>query len=79
MHDTVDVLTPESGTSFWIPRAPQQCEPATRCCADVSKLMYHMRISGDLLDQVLLVAFDGQLRASVSASLSGDLLDHFWW
>ena len=33
---------------------------------DVSKLMYHMRINGDLLDQDLLVAFGGQLRASVS-------------
>ena len=34
----------------------------TRQCADVSKLMYHMRINGDLLDQDLLVAFDGQSR-----------------
>ena len=41
----------------------------TRQCADVSKLMYHMRINGDLLDKDMLVAFDGQLRASVSASL----------
>ena len=24
-------------------------------------------------------AFDGQMRASVSASLSGDLPDHSWW
>ena len=39
----------------------------TRQCADVSKLMYHMRINGDMLDQDLLVAFAGQLRASVSA------------
>ena len=51
----------------------------TRQCADVSKLMYHVRINGDLLDQDLLVAFDGQPRASVSASLNGDLLDHCWW
>ena len=51
----------------------------TRQCADVSKLMYHMRINGDLLDQDLLAAFDGQMRASVSASLSGDLPDHSWW
>ena len=48
-------------------------------CADVSKLMYHLRINGDLLDEDLLVAFDGQLRASVSASLNGDLPDHSWW
>ena len=51
----------------------------TRQCADVSKLMYHMRINGDMLDQDLLVAFDGQLWASVSASLNGDLPDHSWW
>ena len=43
----------------------------TRKCADVSKLTYHMRINGDMLDKDLLVAFDGQLRASVSASLNG--------
>ena len=38
--------------------------------------MYHMRINGDLLDQDLQAAFDGQMRASVSASLGGDLRDH---
>ena len=42
----------------------------TRHCADVSKIMCHMRINGDMLDHDLLVAFDGQLRASVSATLS---------
>ena len=31
----------------------------TRLCADVSKLMYHLRINGDLLDQDLFAAFDG--------------------
>ena len=51
----------------------------TRQCADVSKLMYHMRINGDILDHDLLGSFDGQLRASVSNSLSGDLPDHSWW
>ena len=44
----------------------------TKQCADVSKLMYHMRINGDLLDKDLLVAFDGQLQAS----LNGDLQPH---
>ena len=34
----------------------------TRQCADVSKLTYHMRINGDLLDRDLLASFDGQLR-----------------
>ena len=51
----------------------------TRQCADVSKLMYHMRINGDVLDHDLLASFDGQLRASVSNSLCGDLPDHSWW
>ena len=51
----------------------------TRQCADVSKLVYHMRINGDMLDKDLLDAFDGQLRASVSVSLNGDLPDHSWW
>ena len=32
-----------------------------RQCADVSKLVYHMRINGDLLDQDLLAAFVGQM------------------
>ena len=45
----------------------------TRHCDDVSKIMCHVRINGDMLDHDLLVAFDGQLRASVSASLNGDL------
>ena len=69
-----------------------RCEPAivsvddastemvlTRQCADMSKHMYHMRINGDLLDHDLLAAFDGQMLASVSASLSGNLPDHSWW
>ena len=51
----------------------------TRQCADVSKLMYHMRINGDILDLDLLASFDGQLSASVSNSLCGDLPDHSWW
>ena len=50
-----------------------------RQCADVSKLTYHMRINGDVLDNDLLASFDGQLRASLSASLCGDLPDHSWW
>ena len=43
----------------------------TRQRADVSKLMYHMRINGDFLDHDLLASFDGRLRASVSACLCG--------
>ena len=105
VHDTVDVLTPESGTTglgsafgsrdhvngrAWESvRACDEMRSAfftlptemvvTRQCADVSKLMYQMRINGHLLDQDLLAAFDGQMRVSVSASLSGDLPDHSWW
>ena len=41
--------------------------------------MYLMRINGDVLDDDLLASVDGQLRASVSASLCGDLPDHSWW
>ena len=108
VHDTVDVLVPDAGTTAlgsafgsrehinaraWesvracsemrtaiggVDHAPTEMV-LTRQCADVSKLMYHMRINGDLLDTDLLVAFDGQLRASVSASLNGDLPDHSWW
>ena len=51
----------------------------TRQCADVSKLTYHMRIHGDILDHDLLASFDGQLRASVATSLAGDLPDHSCW
>ena len=51
----------------------------TRQRADVSNLMYHRRINDDLLDHDLLASFDGQMRASVSASLCRDLLDHSRW
>ena len=93
VHDTVDVLAPEAGTTAlgsafdsrkhintraWESvRACDEMRHAptemvlTRQCADISELMYHMRINGDMLDKDLLVAFD-----SVSASLSGDLPDH---
>ena len=77
VHDTVDVLTLESGTTATgsafgstfgsVDHAPTEMV-LTRQCADVSKLMYHMRIIGDLLDQDLLAAFDGQLRASVAVT-----------
>ena len=98
VHDTVDVLAPEDGTTAlgsafgcrehinaraWESvRASDEVRSAigsvdhaptemvlTRQCADVSKLMHHLRKNGDTLDQDLLVAFDGQLPASVSASL----------
>ena len=108
VHDTVDVLAPEAGTTAlgsafgsrehinaraWesvracdamrsaigsVDHAPTEMV-LTRQCADVSKLVYRMRVDGDMLDKDLLVAFDGQLRASVSASLNGDLPDHSWW
>ena len=48
----------------------------TKQCAGVSNLTCHMRINDYLLDHDLLAAFDGQLRASVRASLSYDLPDH---
>ena len=61
-----------------VDHAPTELAP-TRQCADVSKLLYHMRIHGDILDHDLLASFDGQLRASVATSLAGDLPDHSWW
>ena len=51
----------------------------TRQCADVSKLMYHMRINGDRLDPGVLSAFDGGLRIAVENTLGGDLPDLSWW
>ena len=51
----------------------------TRQRADVSKLMYHVCFNGTSSTMVCWSAFDGQLRAYVSASLNGDLPDHSWW
>ena len=103
VHDTVDVLSLDSGTTAlgsafgsrehvnaraWESvRACDEVRAAitptemvlTRQFADVSKLMCHMRTNDDLLDQDLFAAFDGQKRASASASVSGDLPDHSWW
>ena len=90
VRDTVVVLSPDAGATALgacdelrsaingVDHAPTELV-LTRQCADVSKLMYHMRINGDLLDHDLLASFDGQLRASVATSLAGDLPDHSWW
>ena len=51
----------------------------TRQCVDVSKLMYHMRINGDRLDETILSAFDGSLRVAVETILGGELPDMSWW
>ena len=105
VHDTVTVLSTDSGTTalgsafgsrehinarVWesvracdemrsaivsVDHAPTEMV-LTRQCADVSKFKFHMRINGDILDHDLLASFDGQLPASVSASLCGDLPDH---
>ena len=56
------------GTREQINDAPTEMV-LTRQCADVSKLMYHVRINGDVLDHDLLASFDGQLRAAVSNSV----------
>ena len=62
-------------------RSSASTTPQPRWFSPGSTLHAHvpMRINGDLLDQDLLAAFAGQMRASVSASLSGDLPDHSWW
>ena len=51
----------------------------TRQSADVSKLIYHMRINGDHLDPAILSAFDGGLRLAVESILGGELPDLSWW
>ena len=43
-----------------------------RQCAEVFKLIYHLRLSGDNVDHLLLTMFDSQLR--VSPSLIGQLV-----
>ena len=63
--------------SVWV--CDEMRSAIVRQCADVSKLMYHMCIDGICSIMDLLAAFDGQMRASVSASLSGDLPVHSWW
>ena len=94
-HDTVDVLTPESGTTALgsafgsrehiIARAWESlraCDEIRSATGSVDHAPHRDGItcaSRNLLYQDLLVDFDGQSRAAVSASLSGDLPDHSWW
>ena len=51
----------------------------TRQCADVSKLMYHIRINGGRLDAGILAAFDGGLRVAVETALGYELPSLSWW
>ena len=41
----------------------------TRQCADVSKLVYHMRINGDRIESSSLGRFDNNLRVAVDTTL----------
>ena len=50
----------------------------TRQCANVSKLVYHMRINGDRIDHSATNRFDRNLRAAIEVSLGGDLPDTSW-
>lgn len=50
----------------------------TRQCADVSKLIYHMRINGNRIDSSSLSRFDSNLRAAVETTLGGDVPDTSW-
>ena len=50
----------------------------TRQCADVSKLVYHMRINGDRIESAFLGRFDNNLRVAVETTLGGDLPDTSW-
>ena len=101
VHDTVDVLAPEAGTTArehinaraW--ESVRACDETRSAIGSVDHTS-HTRWSSPgsaLMSPSLcitcastetcwtrtLVAFDGQLRASVSASLNGDLPDHSWW
>ena len=51
----------------------------TRQCADVSRLVYQMRINGDRIQESLLANFDGDLRASLEIVLGSNLPDAAWW
>eukprot|EP00973_Karenia_brevis_P075845 10538100-Karenia_brevis.AAC.1 len=51
----------------------------TRQCADVSKLMCHMRINGARIDDNILQEFDRDLRISIATVLGGELADNSWW
>ena len=50
----------------------------TRQCANVSKLVHHMRINGDRIDAATTNRFDRNLRAAVEVSLGGDVPDSSW-
>jgi len=51
----------------------------TRRCADVAKLGYALRCSGDRLDKDVLEEFDKDLRSSLETTLGGSLRDTAWW
>ena len=48
--------------------APTEVVP-TRQCAEISKIMYHTRTNGVVLDHAFLVFFVGHIRSALSASL----------
>ena len=50
----------------------------TRLCADVSKILYQLRLNGDRVGKDLLHAHDSSLRASLDAILGGGLTDEAW-
>ena len=51
----------------------------TRQCADVSRLVYQMRINGDRIQDSMLTAFDGDLQSCIEVILGGNLPDTAWW
>ena len=50
----------------------------TRKCADVAKVSYVLRCSGDRLDEGLLKEFDEGLRIAVENTLGGAVKDDSW-
>ena len=51
----------------------------TRRCADVSRLTYTFRCSGDSLDPDVTSEFDDGLRAALEHILGGPMRDTSWW
>ena len=51
----------------------------TRRCADVSKLTYTLRCSGDKVAEAVLEEFDGGVRSALERALGGSIRDTSWW
>ena len=75
---TVDAAAELRESIIGIDHAPTELV-LTRQCADVSKLLFHLRLNGDRLDMDIVDKFDQSLRNALEATLGGDLPDTSWW